>query len=96
MSGLLFFLLCLQAFCLLMLLRNKIVHTCRLKAIDEIYNYQQMIIATDIKRHTSAVWELTEAPGYTKMLFMITCWTYKSFYGNLEQRMKELTDAVAV
>jgi hypothetical protein len=93
MSGLLFFLLSAQVFCFILLIRNQLVFKYRTRASNELYTYQMNIINTNISKHTQEMWELLNKPSYITMLFMITCWTYKSFYGNLQQRMKEITDA---
>jgi hypothetical protein len=76
-----------------MLIRNYLVFRYRARAIDELRDYQMNIINTNISKHTQEMWELLNEPTYNTMLFMITCWTYKSFYANLQQRMKEVTDA---
>jgi hypothetical protein len=76
-----------------MLIRNQHVFKYRRRALDELYKYQMNIIDTNISKHTNEMWKLLDKPGYITMVFMVTCWTYKSFYGNLQQRMKEITDA---
>jgi hypothetical protein len=93
MSGLLFFLICLQVLCFITLIRNPLVFKYRTRARNELYKYQMNMIDTNISKHTQEMWKLLDKPTYGTMLFMITCWTYKSFYGNLQQRMKEITDA---
>jgi hypothetical protein len=79
--------------CLIILIRNPLVFKYRTRANNELYKYQMNIIDTNISKHTHEMWKLLDKPTYGIMLFMITCWTYKSFYGNLQQRMKKVTDA---
>ena len=96
MSGPIFFLLCLQVFGLVILIRNQLVFKYRTRASNELYKYQINMIDTNVSKHTHEMWKLLAKPTYYTMLFMITCWTYKSFYGNLQPRMKEITDASVV
>ncbi len=95
MNPVLFFCVVAQVLCLVMLIRNHLVYRYLGRAIDTIYSYQMNMIENNPEKYTSDVWKLLNKPSQGAMLFMITCWTYKSFFGNLEQRMKEITDAVA-
>ena len=92
MPALLFILLCIQLFCLVMFIRNQLVFKHRIKAVDFIYNFQLNQLETSPKKHTTKTWNLLDNPSQEAMLFMITCWSYKSFYGNLEQSCKELAE----
>jgi hypothetical protein len=83
----------MKILCLILLIRNPLVYRYKLRATDELYKYQINMIDTNVSKHTHETWNLLNKPSYITMVFMVTCWTYKSFYGNLQQRMKEITDA---
>ncbi len=83
--------LVLEAFAFLMLIRNELVHIIRSKAINNISKAH----LRQISRHNTytSCNKILNNPSYNKMMFMISNWTYKSFYGDLETRITTIQEA---
>ena len=75
--------------CFLALFRNYLVFNIRNQAIDFIHNFNIKMI-NEHQKYESITLDILEKPSYYKMMFMITCWSYNSFYNDLRQRCEEI------
>ncbi len=66
-------------FSILMLIRNKLVYEFRITAIEYVGNFLKIQINTH-NEYKPEVWDVLKEPSYNEMMFMLSCWTYKSFY----------------
>ena len=59
-----------------MLIKNHIVYRCRVKMLD---------ISFDNYKKNHRAFAKYESRSYNEMLWDFTCWTFKSFYGDIDE-----------
>src|SRR6056297_2008604 len=83
-------LLCL-VYGIILLVRNEKVCEYQLKALHIVDHYSKKAIRQ--RKEWTPFFDLYNSyPSYDKMLFDFTKWKYKDFYGDLENKCKELLE----